>query len=284
LLDPSVDQAALAQLAGSRPDLHAAILAHPNCYPELADWIKQTNPAAAAQRVAADPVATVPVVAADPVAAAPVVAQVQPVVAAPVAAPTPDFATPAPAYATPAFQPAPMMPAAQFALPAATKPKIGWAPFVLLAGVVIAAISLFLPLVSASGFGMTLTSGSYFNWTDSDGSNIKTVGIMWAVMLAIVLLLTILAIAVRSMWARVLAGVFGLLVGLVFLAFAIYMIYEIGAAVSGVGMFGISGSPGLGLIVFTVAAVVMVVASIGMFIKPKSTAPVASLYAPNFAA
>ena len=40
LRDPQFDQATLGQLATARPDLRPAVLAHPNCYPALADWLR----------------------------------------------------------------------------------------------------------------------------------------------------------------------------------------------------------------------------------------------------
>lgn len=40
-LDPNLDAGALAQLASQRRDLWPAIQQHPNCYPELRDWIGQ---------------------------------------------------------------------------------------------------------------------------------------------------------------------------------------------------------------------------------------------------
>lgn len=47
LQDPSIDAATLQQLALTRPDLFPRILEHPNCYPELAGWIRhqQSTPA-----------------------------------------------------------------------------------------------------------------------------------------------------------------------------------------------------------------------------------------------
>ena len=44
LADPNIDQTTLAQLAAARPDLWPAIMAHPNCYPELTAWIWQQTP------------------------------------------------------------------------------------------------------------------------------------------------------------------------------------------------------------------------------------------------
>ncbi|UQN15460.1 variant leucine-rich repeat-containing protein [Gulosibacter sp. ACHW.36C] len=41
LASPSTDAATLARAAAVRPDLWSAILANPNCYPELGDWIRQ---------------------------------------------------------------------------------------------------------------------------------------------------------------------------------------------------------------------------------------------------
>ncbi|MGO3141242.1 MAG: hypothetical protein ACTII3_10955 [Galactobacter sp.] len=52
LADPNFDQATLAQLAQSRPDLRQSIAAHPNCYPALKEWIAQQSPAAPAASAA----------------------------------------------------------------------------------------------------------------------------------------------------------------------------------------------------------------------------------------
>lgn len=41
LADPTIAPATLGQIASVRPDLWPAILAHPNCYPELAAFIQQ---------------------------------------------------------------------------------------------------------------------------------------------------------------------------------------------------------------------------------------------------
>lgn len=47
--DPSTSALDLAQIAGERPDLHAAVAAHPNAYPELLTWLRaQGNPAVVA--------------------------------------------------------------------------------------------------------------------------------------------------------------------------------------------------------------------------------------------
>lgn len=64
--DPSTDAATLQQLAQARPDLHEAILANPQCYPGLRQWIERQRPATStggpagtgqAQRPAAKPTA-----------------------------------------------------------------------------------------------------------------------------------------------------------------------------------------------------------------------------------
>lgn len=47
LQDPSIDAATLQQLATTRPDLLPMILQHPNCYPELATWIREQQSVAA---------------------------------------------------------------------------------------------------------------------------------------------------------------------------------------------------------------------------------------------
>lgn len=41
LSDPTIAAATLGQLSGERPDLWPAILAHPNCYPQLTQYIHQ---------------------------------------------------------------------------------------------------------------------------------------------------------------------------------------------------------------------------------------------------
>ncbi|WP_105036567.1 hypothetical protein [Cryobacterium aureum] len=46
LADPGVEPATLGHIATARPDLWSVILTHPNCYPELADWLRQRMPRA----------------------------------------------------------------------------------------------------------------------------------------------------------------------------------------------------------------------------------------------
>lgn len=46
LANPEIDPATLGQIAGVRQDLWPAILAHPNCYPELARFIQDNTPSA----------------------------------------------------------------------------------------------------------------------------------------------------------------------------------------------------------------------------------------------
>lgn len=53
LTDPNIDAQALARLAETRPDLWPAIQRHPNCYPQLQQWISQNlgqQPTAAGQQ------------------------------------------------------------------------------------------------------------------------------------------------------------------------------------------------------------------------------------------
>ena len=45
LADPAIEPATLGHLATARPDLRPAILAHPNCYPALAEWLRARVPA-----------------------------------------------------------------------------------------------------------------------------------------------------------------------------------------------------------------------------------------------
>lgn len=56
--DPNTSGSELANIAGQRPDLHAAIAGHPNAYPELLNWLAATgNPVviAAVEARAAQP-------------------------------------------------------------------------------------------------------------------------------------------------------------------------------------------------------------------------------------
>lgn len=67
--DPSIDPLTLKQIAEQRPDLWPAVLANPQCYPGLAEWIRAQMPAAPAPPVAAQPGAAQPSQA-DPTGAA----------------------------------------------------------------------------------------------------------------------------------------------------------------------------------------------------------------------
>lgn len=56
MLDSQLNGAQLQQLAGQRPDLWPQILAHPNCYPELAQWIQASMSGPAQSSNPAQPV------------------------------------------------------------------------------------------------------------------------------------------------------------------------------------------------------------------------------------
>jgi|GEM_PF-5625822 len=43
LQDPGIPPARLAEISAARPDLSPAILAHPNCYPELRNWLTKKS-------------------------------------------------------------------------------------------------------------------------------------------------------------------------------------------------------------------------------------------------
>lgn len=62
LADPTIDASTLAQLASSRPDLRQHILYHPNCYPELRQYIQEQSGATQAppQASPAEPSRTPP--------------------------------------------------------------------------------------------------------------------------------------------------------------------------------------------------------------------------------
>lgn len=60
LADPALPMERLQQLALEHPELGASIAAHPNCYPELKEWVEQHAQAVAALRTAAPVVEPAP--------------------------------------------------------------------------------------------------------------------------------------------------------------------------------------------------------------------------------
>ena len=58
--NPYTPPAQLADIAARRGDLHAQILGHPGCYPQLREWISQVNPAAGGYPVPTAPAAPRP--------------------------------------------------------------------------------------------------------------------------------------------------------------------------------------------------------------------------------
>ena len=111
----------LAQIAYECPELHEAVAAHPNVYPELVVWIEQT---AAMRAVPAEPaVQAAPVTLADPAVSA---ASEAPVVTAPAAAET---------------MPAPLGQAEAEAVPAPASVGRGGRASALLAGIGIGVVA-----------------------------------------------------------------------------------------------------------------------------------------------
>lgn len=58
--DPATSPARLQQIALEHPELGSRIASHPNCYPELSEWVEQHAQAAAAHHAAAAPSEPVP--------------------------------------------------------------------------------------------------------------------------------------------------------------------------------------------------------------------------------
>lgn len=125
MLDPNLSAADLYHLAQNQPELLPQILHHPNCYPDLAEWIKQRTeivetPAAASPAQASPTEVITP----DALTEAPPTEVMAPAAAAQTINPVPDTATitptvPTPVATAPATTAKPSLPVNQAPSPAA---------------------------------------------------------------------------------------------------------------------------------------------------------------------
>lgn len=118
MLDSNLSAQELFELATNRPDLWPQIVAHPNCYPDLATWISQQPPQPQSELATAqaEPATAQP----EPSTAQPQTPQTQPVFAQPNA-----FAPQAQPYQPPSQAPtsAPTVSPAPFQNPTASSPR-----------------------------------------------------------------------------------------------------------------------------------------------------------------
>lgn len=282
LRDPRTDATALAAIAQSRPDLWPAVRQHPNCYPELAGWIDRQS---AAARPPAPPKLTADQWSAqfqqvnhrEPtlgeyqaavrdghVAAEPrqrdASAQQMADGARQVASGAKEFFN---TRAAPAAQNA-VRSIRQSASEQRSSPQTGtsrwagWAPFALPVAAFVAIISLFMPIVSAMGF-----SANFFS-DEAEGEG----GFLLFVML-VTIAAAVTSIIVAAKWARVSAGVMGLVAGV------IGMIDGFGNMIS-VSSHG-GASIGAGLVFLALMALVMLACGILILLSlrrvPATTGP-----------
>lgn len=284
LNDATIDPAVLASLTQARPDLWPAILAHPNCYPELGAWIrKHTAP------MPQEPQAPAPVTAAQWSATfqqangrEPSMSEYQAAVnagliaqergprdpsAEQMAAGAKQFATgakeffnnrvaPAAADATRAVHSA--VQEQQREANATPTGWMSWAPFALPVAAFLALISLFLPAISA--YGMSV---SFFASGD---------GPILLVMMLLVIAASVTSIILRVKWARITAGAVGIAAGLMGL---IDGFLTMGSAT------GIDGaSVGVGLVLLVLFSVVVLAAAIIILLPAKKAATPAQTTVP----
>lgn len=240
LADPGIDAATLGQVAAARPDLWAAILAHPNCYPELADWLRQRMPGAderppapesaetAAHRVTGGDRGSVPFEQVQSHQLASMEHQVaralrmlkerrgslDPSVQQ-MSAGAKQLAAGAKDYVTNTVAPAAA--GAAKSIQRAVNERAGqspdranrntWVPFIGPAAAFIAIISLFLPIGSVSAFGYAI-SFNYFS------EEVGGEGVMLLILMLTSIAFAVVSILTRKKWARIMAGIVGILVGL----------------------------------------------------------------------
>jgi hypothetical protein len=288
LSDPNIDAQTLARLAETRPDLWPAIQRHPNCYPQLQQWISQNlgqQPTASGQQPPHDFLPTPEQWAAEfqrtngrePTMSEFRDAQAQGAIARERKPTDPSMqqmsqgarqlAEGARGFFTQRV--APTAVGAARTVQSSVGDQVGqarkssswqaWVPIALPAFAVIGLIALFFPAAtaSASGFGFSVSDSQTFFDEDAGGLG------WWLLILQLAVLgFGVTAIANRAKWARITAGTVGVVVGLT-AAFSGFGI--IGAASSyGGSSMGISASasPGPGAVILAIASLGMLAAAV----------------------
>lgn len=243
LRDPSLHTDVLRHIANSRPDLWDAVLYHPNCYPELANYISQRR---------GEQPQTIPTH----------------IEAQPQREPNPhaqQMSTGAKAFAAGArgYFSETVLPATRKAAQTTIQrigdhsakpgaaPQPVWRLWVQIALVVLAffgTIALFLPIASVSVFGFN-ESFNYFHGEAPSGEG--------AIMLTgfiLVILAGVAAVLLRVTWARITAAVLAILVGLL-------------SAINGFGTMAALGnepmvSLGAGIVLLALLGVALIAAAV----------------------
>ncbi|WP_010205324.1 variant leucine-rich repeat-containing protein [Salinibacterium sp. PAMC 21357] len=246
LADPSVPAATLGQLAGSRPDLWNAIVAHPNCYPGLAEWIGQQTqnpappPTAAEQSPQPVPEAEWTARFSREQGREPLLSEYHAAVAAgeiiterkasdvsveQMAAGAKQMASGAKQYFTKTVAPAASGAAKSIHNAvnerSAQSPSSAMWPTVTQITILVAAFiglfSLFLPLASVSGFGISASINFFSDelaaelGSDSKGGE----GVILVLFMLALMALTVISLVFRKRWARIAVSVVAIIVGLV---------------------------------------------------------------------
>lgn len=181
--DPTIEPGMLGRIAGAKPDLRMAVLAHPNCSPDLAAWIQQQTP--------------------DPLV--------------------------------------------QGSHTAKWMNKVGIA---LAAPAFIGLLGVFLPLCTTTEYGKTI-SLNYFSPMSmaylSPGARADALSLMFEGLVTLGAMLTVIAIAIilivtHKKWARITAGVIGIVVGFRGMTEGVSMVIEF------TQMYGFSTGSGAALI------------------------------------
>ena len=293
LSDPNIDPQALARLAETRRELWPAIYQHPNCYPELQQWISQQlgqqhyqpQTPSGQQQPQAQSHLTPDQWAAEfqrnsgrePTMSEFRNAQLRGEVAQERAAADPSMqqmtqgarqlADGAKGFFTQRVAPTAVGAARN------VQKSIGeqagqarggagwraWIPAALPAFALLSILALFLPAAtaSASAYGFSVSdSQSYFD-EDAEG-----IGWWLLIFLLIVLVFAVIAMVNRAKWARITAGVAGIVTGL-FAAFSGFGIIAAANDFSGSGMgVSASASAGPGAVILAITSVGILVAAV----------------------
>lgn len=258
--DPGIDAATLRQVATARADLRSAILAHPNCYPELTDWLRQRIRAADEQPPAPGPTATA---APEPLE---VPRRSQDPSVQPMSAGAKQLAAGAKAYFSSTVAPAAAGAARSIQSAVnerAGKPPAGanwntWVPFIVPVAAFIAIISLFLPIGSVSVFGYSISINFFSEEAGGEG-------VMLLILMLAAIAFAVVSILIRKKWARITAGIVGILVGL----FGMIDGFATMANMSSVH----GASVGSGVVLLAIASTVLLVAAILTLLPQKRSQP-----------
>lgn len=214
MADPNIEQATLAQIVDTQPELWTAVLAHPNCYPGLSAHIRQHLPTLGVPQVLSQPTQF---------------PQDQPTSVDQMAAGAKQLAAGAKEYFAHTVVPAAKCAgeslqktaAAQInaasqanassqqtgSTPSGVAKLTGWAPLAVPALAFVAIISLFLPVGSVSAYGYS-ESINFFS------EEVGGEGVALLICMLLVIAGAVLAMVTGKRWVRITTGVLAALFGL----------------------------------------------------------------------